>query len=196
MSKTKPIAARLRTYHRWISALSVIVLTWITITGLALTIDLITEPRPPEAPRLPPVEIDAAAAVARSALDQVATRVRARPTEVYVDLGQSAGVPRIRSITYVTGRASDSFAPAADGTMTSAEPAPPPQPGKYLAFRIRLHQLLERLHRGNIIGLPGQVLSVLGGFSFLFLTVSGIWMYVDLLKRRRRAGRNAFFWRL
>ena len=61
--------------------------------------------------------------------------------------------------------------------------------------RLRVHNFLQDLHRGSIIGIPGQVIDVLSGFCFIFLGVSGAIMYLQVLMRRRRLGKKALFWR-
>lgn len=60
--------------------------------------------------------------------------------------------------------------------------------------RFALHQLLQDLHRGSIIGIPGQALGILTGFCFLFLCISGGKTYFEMLSRRRRAGEKSLFW--
>jgi hypothetical protein len=177
----KPLVVRLRTYHRWIAAGAMLVLTWIAVTGLALMLDLLTEPHFPTPPPQAELPLEAMVAVAAEGARQAAAAT-ASPTEV---VGQAQGAPRLLA------------AQASKGATITRVVAEPPRrpPGAYLQFRIKLHVLLERLHRGNILGLPGQFLSVLGGLSFLFLTVSGVWMYVDLLLKRRRLGRPGLFWK-
>jgi uncharacterized iron-regulated membrane protein len=55
--------------------------------------------------------------------------------------------------------------------------------------------MAKRIHRGDVLGLPGRAIDVLAGFSLLFLAVSGAVMYWDMLARRRRAGRRGWFWK-
>jgi len=63
-----------------------------------------------------------------------------------------------------------------------------------ISLRLPLHNLLQDLHRGSIIGLPGHLLGFLAGVSLTFLSVTGIVMYVQLLKRRRSNGHSQLFW--
>jgi hypothetical protein len=37
-------------------------------------------------------------------------------------------------------------------------------------------------------------MDLFAGFSLVFLSASGVIMYVDLLRRRRRVGRKQMFW--
>jgi uncharacterized iron-regulated membrane protein len=61
-------------------------------------------------------------------------------------------------------------------------------------FRFELHILLQELHRGTIIGLPGHLMNILGGLCLVFLSLSGIFMFLELLKNRRRIGKKSLFW--
>ena len=57
------------------------------------------------------------------------------------------------------------------------------------------HEIVKKIHRGDFFGLPGRFMDLFAGLSLIFLCVSGLVMYVDLLRRRRRGGRTALFWR-
>jgi uncharacterized iron-regulated membrane protein len=58
-----------------------------------------------------------------------------------------------------------------------------------------VHQMAKRIHRGDLLGLPGRVIDVLAGLSLLFLAISGAVMYWDMLARRHRSGRRDWFWK-
>jgi len=59
-----------------------------------------------------------------------------------------------------------------------------------------LHNFLQDLHRGSILfGTSGHVLGFLAGISLVFLSISGIIMYFDMLKKRKKAGQKVFFWK-
>jgi uncharacterized iron-regulated membrane protein len=62
------------------------------------------------------------------------------------------------------------------------------------ATRVVLHNLLKELHSGSIIGLSGRALSLLSGFSLIFLSVTGIIMYFDMKGARSKLGRHDLFW--
>jgi hypothetical protein len=55
-------------------------------------------------------------------------------------------------------------------------------------------QVFKSVHRGDAFGIPGRLMSLFAGLSLLFLTISGGWMYLDMWKRRRKAGRHGLFW--
>jgi uncharacterized iron-regulated membrane protein len=58
----------------------------------------------------------------------------------------------------------------------------------------QLHEWVKQVHRGDAFGIPGRVMSLLSGIALAFLSVSGATLYLDLLRRRRRAGRKQLFW--
>ena len=56
------------------------------------------------------------------------------------------------------------------------------------------HELMKKIHRGDALGIPGRMMDLFAGLSLIFLSASGLVMYVDLLRRRRRGGRKQLFW--
>jgi uncharacterized iron-regulated membrane protein len=55
-------------------------------------------------------------------------------------------------------------------------------------------QIAKRIHRGDILGLPGRWMAMLTGLSLLYLCISGAAVYLDLWARRRKLGRHGLFW--
>jgi hypothetical protein len=58
-----------------------------------------------------------------------------------------------------------------------------------------VHETWKRLHRGDYFGLPGRWMDLLTGLAILFLSVSGIVMYLQLRRVRVRRGQHALFWK-
>lgn len=58
-----------------------------------------------------------------------------------------------------------------------------------------LHQALKRFHRGDLFGMGGRWLALLGGLSLIWLSVSGVVMYVQLWQRRKKGGRYPPLWK-
>ena len=58
-----------------------------------------------------------------------------------------------------------------------------------------LHQKMKQLHRGDYFGMPGRWLDTIGALAMVYLTVSGIIMYIQLLLRRRRIGKKELVWK-
>jgi uncharacterized iron-regulated membrane protein len=57
-----------------------------------------------------------------------------------------------------------------------------------------VHQLAKRIHRGDWLGLSGRCIDVVAGLSLLFLAISGLVMYLQMLGKRRRSGRRGLIW--
>jgi uncharacterized iron-regulated membrane protein len=58
------------------------------------------------------------------------------------------------------------------------------------------HQVLKRLHRGDIVGsFAGRYLDMAAGLALLYLLVSSIFLYFDMKMRRAKTGRAGWFWR-
>ena len=75
--------------------------------------------------------------------------------------------------------------------LAGIPPAPPraaPNPTR------RLVGYLHHLHSGEEFGPIGVVISLLSGFAMIFFSVSGLWLYYDMLVRRGKAGRKGLFW--
>ena len=70
----------------------------------------------------------------------------------------------------------------------------PGYPATHYHLGWKEHELVKKIHRGDFFGLPGRLMDLFAGLSLIFLSVSGLFMYVDLWRRRKRAGRKAMFW--
>jgi len=81
----------------------------------------------------------------------------------------------------------DTAAPMADQVADGNPDAPPPP-------NVTQRNTLKMWHRGNILGLPGQVIGLLTGVSLAALVVTGVLTYLGLWRARRRARRPALFW--
>jgi uncharacterized iron-regulated membrane protein len=56
------------------------------------------------------------------------------------------------------------------------------------------HELVKKIHRGDAFGIPGRIMHLFAGLSLIYLSISGLVMYVNLWRARRRSGRTALFW--
>lgn len=70
----------------------------------------------------------------------------------------------------------------------------PSYPFQQFPFGWAEHELMKKIHRGDILGVPGRLMDVFAGLSLVFLSASGLYMYADLLRRRRKGGRTQLFW--
>lgn len=62
-------------------------------------------------------------------------------------------------------------------------------------FGWQAHQIAKSIHRGDFFGLTGRWMDLLAGFAMIYLSVSGIVMYYELWKKRRKAGRKGLIWK-
>lgn len=58
-----------------------------------------------------------------------------------------------------------------------------------------VHETWKRLHRGDFFGMAGRWMDLLSGAAILFLTISGIVMYLQLYRGRVQRGRRSPFWK-
>jgi hypothetical protein len=59
---------------------------------------------------------------------------------------------------------------------------------------MNLHQILIQLHKGALFGATGIWVTLICGVSLFLLCLSGVFLYIDLWRRRANIGRKAFFW--
>nr|WP_260929379.1 PepSY domain-containing protein [Novosphingobium sp. 9] len=71
----------------------------------------------------------------------------------------------------------------------------PLYPRSAFPFGTDVHEWMKHFHSGELLGLPARMLDLLAGISLVFLSASGLWMYIDLWRKRARSGRKALFWR-
>lgn len=64
-----------------------------------------------------------------------------------------------------------------------------------MPFQWGAHETWKRLHRGDYFGLTGRWMDLLSGLAILFLTISGIVMYLQIRRARVRTGRRGVFWK-
>ena len=58
-----------------------------------------------------------------------------------------------------------------------------------------LYHVIIDLHSGAYFGPVGKGVSALLGAAMLFFSISGVWMYIDMFRKRRRSGRPGLFWK-
>jgi uncharacterized iron-regulated membrane protein len=61
-------------------------------------------------------------------------------------------------------------------------------------FGVQIHEDMKHFHSGAMFGLPARLMNLFAGLSLLFLSISGSIVYLDLLGRRRKTGRQALVW--
>lgn len=185
-----------RKLHRWIAIIAAAYLINTAVTGSLLAWDELSvrlsgnAPPAPDAPVAPPqalpeLGLDAAAQSVYRIAQQITPDAPLTAVSLVMSKGQLVGVatfggPYPGTITLR----------AADGEQLLGPPRPstPRTPVDY-------HQMLKRLHRGDFIGsFYGRYMSITAGLCLLFLSISGLVMYIEMLKRRSKNGRIKFFW--
>jgi uncharacterized iron-regulated membrane protein len=179
----------MRAYHRWFGIVAAVFMIFIAATGLALQIDLIVTGNPVPGSEPPPLPIatdppppSAAGAIVSHAI-VAAHRANPALAIAHADISFSRGGSRVTLGGAGPFAAAVSYDPAT-GAIT---PLRPLKPG--------WHNWLQDLHAGYVFGPIGRAVSIAMAISLLVLGITGLLLYLDMFKRRRRAGRAAFFWK-
>lgn len=193
----------MRTWHRWIMTVVVVALSYWVGSGLLMAIYDATDATQVWAIEGggPGARLTDAARSAQSIPDpaSLAAPISLAITSVgpmpyaSVDLRMIGDTPRLEFAEASGERATmrrfyaESAAPMTQQVADGDNGAPPPD---YVTKR----NTLKAWHRGNIIGMPGQVLGLLVGLSLIALVVTGVVLYFKLWAARRKTGRAGFFW--
>ncbi len=174
----------MRQYHRWLSFPLILFLFIVTVTGVVLQGEEVAgmaETRPPIASvsALPgdaeiAAQVQTALAKARAANPDLAAQ--------RLELDYSRGQAKARLAVQPRGGASVEVDLKTGATKAIA--APPPN----------LHVMMIQLHTGRMLGPVGLGIMMLVSLVFLILTITGFMVYLDMWKRRRKAGKAGLFW--
>ncbi len=190
-----------RRLHRWTALAASALVIWVTLTGLALSVDSVGSivhqalngKRAPDAlsgDRSSPITDGELAGMTRTTL---AAFAKAEPdTGIKVlRLRYFAGYPQGAVVAADADTSQHIFNGRTGARMRMWEQGYPD-----LSFPTgwEYHQKLKQLHRGDLFGLTGRWLQLAGGVSLLYLAISGLYMYHQLWSRRRKAGRGAPVW--
>jgi hypothetical protein len=193
----------MRTWHRWIMTVVVVALSYWIGSGLLMAIYDASDATQVWAIEGggPGARLTDAARTARSIPDpaSLATPIGAALESVgsmpyaSVDLRMVGEMPRLEFAEASGERSTmrrfyaDTAAPMTQQVADGETGAPPPD-------NVTKRNTLKAWHRGNIVGLPGQLLGLLVGLSLITLVVTGVVLYFKLWAARRKAGRPGFFW--
>jgi uncharacterized iron-regulated membrane protein len=200
----------LRRWHRWVSIVAALFLAYVAITGALLAIDELAVRYSGLLPKSAGGEAPDVVAITHSLhaadLDRLlANTIRAarrldpdgRITSVWLRVAGNItegivtealdhvtpDIPKTRQLTFN----------ADTGEQLLPDSPSLPRTGYWMRWDI--HQIVKRLHRGDYFGLTGRWMSVATGMALLILASTGVLMYADMLRRRGRIGRRAWFWR-
>lgn len=62
-------------------------------------------------------------------------------------------------------------------------------------FGWEAHQIAKKVHRGDYVGMSGRWMDLFAGLALVYLSISGVVMYVDMWKKRRKIGRSGLLWK-
>lgn len=210
----------MRKFHRWISTAAMVLLAWVAVTGVLLAcLEITVHYLPPlnnNATAAATFNVDRSAAVLPAAevealiTRSIRTALSTAPTSPYTDVDLqlrmtngaanstvilNGAINQQVEINATTGAALSQPVIRTQTQRVAAATGLQEWQVKFLKMRTKLHVILEGLHRGNIIGISGQVMDILTGLAFVILSITGVFMYVEMLGRRRKLGRSGLFWK-
>jgi uncharacterized iron-regulated membrane protein len=198
-----------RSLHRWVSITAALFLMIVSITGTLLSIDTLAlwiyrvahAPAARPGGRLPfpagmvgdvssPLPDAELPAMLTTTLSAYRSTQGATPIKV-LRLRYFSGMPQG---VIVTGGGDTRQLVFNAVTGTRASMTEPGYPYTGFPFGWEEHEFVKQIHRGDALGIPGRLMDLFAGLSLIFISASGLIMYMDLLRRRRRGGRKQLFW--
>lgn len=184
----------MRNLHRWVMTVVVVLMLYWAVSGLILALYDYADNSQAYAfdgggvgtaragralGQLPPEQMSGLIDGALSALRRTAPTAALRSAELRL----VAGKPVALFVADDSAQTRWAFDPATGASL----PYPGDEP-------VSLHQAIKTWHRGNVAGLTGQILALVVAAALAFLTLTGIVLYVQMLRQRQRLGRRAWFW--
>ena len=186
-------AGRWRAFHRAVSVIAAVLLIWVALSGTWLGVESVWhtfQGRPPRStsPGLNDQDILSMVGATLSYLHTTEPAVRLKILQVRTYAGMKQGIvvtdePAARQLVFnlATGK-----------PVSLTEPGYPPSG---FPFGLQTHEDIKHLHSGFLLGLWARVLDLVAGLALIFLSVSGLVMYLEMWNKRRAGGRGQFFWK-
>lgn len=175
----------MRKYHRWISVIAALFLVVVGTTGVVLQVQrLVGGEEEQEREREAATGIEAAPRVAPSLLlsRTLAAAQRRAPGRALASIELLPGGDEPKGVVILAGdHARKITVNGRDGGVVQDEP-------------YEAESLILRIHSGAIFGEPGVFLGILWGLALVGLSLTGVWVYLDLYRRRRKSGKGGMFW--
>jgi hypothetical protein len=202
----------MRRFHRWISVVAAIFILYVATTGLMMAFDNIWGSIYMETHGLmipgrgngpPPALVKMFADNGTVSDAELASLLRTTlNAEAHAD--PSGSPPRVIRLRNYGGMPQGAVVTGGETAQqfvfnaTNGESAGLYERGYPLTpmpFQWGAHETWKRMHRGDFFGLTGRWIDLLSGLAILFLTISGINMYLQLYGARSRLSRRGVFWR-
>lgn len=187
----------MRKIHRWFGFASALFMLFIGITGLVLQVELWIAGKappgrtigdPPVYNQLPPSN-DTAIGLLSEGMDTIREEFpNAEVGRVTVDLKSGR-------VSFTGYNMDDQRATNVNGkTGQYLAPKPTPDFGLEYIWTRDWHYIMQDLHAGYYFGLIGRIISCLLAISLITLSITGLQVYLDMYKRRKKQGRKGLFW--
>ena len=195
-----------RSLHRWVSIAAALFLMVVSVSGTLLSIDSfalglyqLTHKSAGKYSRFPPGMVadyssPLADAKLPAMLDTTLSALHATQGDTLIKvlrLRYFSGMPQ--GVVITSGDDTRQLVFNAE-TGVRASMTEPGYPNVAFPFGWEEHELVKQIHRGDAFGVPGRLMDVFAGLSLVFLSISGLIMYLDLLRKRWRAERKQMFW--
>lgn len=185
----------LRKYHRWLGLIASVILIIVALTGLGLHIDqTVAMGELGRGPKLPPKPVrlgtdlptpTAADAFIGDGLRMIGSQYSGNHVlEIHVNYGGS----ETKGFAVLSDPQAKEAKPRRVDLATGAQLPGPPELGG------RWHLILQEIHAGRQFGWLGTIISILSGLSLLFLSGTGLWLYIEMYRKRLKANRRNLFW--
>lgn len=193
----------LRTLHRSLSLIAVVPVLWLLLSGLALSLDnfipavqgaLAGPPKGPDAfmgDFSKPMDDAELPAMAGTTLASFAREHPGTGIKV-LRLRYFAGYPQGVIVAADSATSQLIYDTRTGAPLSMDEPG---YPKLFFPEGWELHQDLKRMHRGDLLGMPGRWIASLAALSLLYLLTSGIVMYWQQWRRRVSSGRSGLIWK-
>ena len=174
----------MRTYHRWLSVLFGLLILFIAVTGLLSQIGVLVNNGG--------FEDEAREAGQRQAAaigEAIVPTAQAHEGEMEPAAKPATAVPATAAATVATAAPAGPAAFACPADMT-CRPKRVAKPGDWnVGF-------LHHIHSGEQFGPVGVILSIASGIALIFFAFSGLYMYLQMYRRRshRHSHPRKIFW--